>query len=265
MAEYADFCVERADKLTRPGSINDQVITALITAELVIADISTLNANAFYEIGIRHMVQKPIIHMHLVGQRIPFDIAPFRSIEFSRARPRDLREARITLKQFVDTVLSEGYEVDNPVTYARGKIQFSETATEPEKLIQDQLDTIIERIIRIEDNQNKKESAFSAEAGSPNRNRQNDLLFGAPRISDRLTNALRVRIAPLHDAPLGKSSTEINGIMSSYFDSFKKVHRDDIGDEFVVVDTQKNRAALNRLSEKAAKLPYQIEVEPFKE
>ncbi|WP_143749206.1 hypothetical protein [Mesorhizobium sp. WSM3882] len=96
---FRDFRVERADKISDPGRIDAQVITALLNAELVVADLTTLNPNALYEIGIRHTVQKPIIHMHLEGQKIPFDIASFRSIRFSRRRPRDIRDAREALKR----------------------------------------------------------------------------------------------------------------------------------------------------------------------
>jgi hypothetical protein len=148
--DYPEFRVERADKISDPGRIDAQVITALLDADLVVADLSTLNPNAFYEIGIRHTIQKPIIHMHLEGQRIPFDIASFRSIKFSRRRPSDIRAARETLKVVVAAVLAEGYEVDNPVTFSRGKIEFEKTATPSDKVVVGELDSIQRRISTIE-------------------------------------------------------------------------------------------------------------------
>jgi len=65
MTGYPEFQVKRADHDARPGLIDVQMINDLIDAELVIADLSLLNPNAFYEIGIRHMTGKPIIHMQL--------------------------------------------------------------------------------------------------------------------------------------------------------------------------------------------------------
>src|SRR5262245_29916524 len=53
----------RADQIVAPGSINTQVITRLLEVPLVIADLSLHNANAFYELAIRHMVRLPTIHM----------------------------------------------------------------------------------------------------------------------------------------------------------------------------------------------------------
>jgi hypothetical protein len=55
--------VERADKITTPGMITSQIINRLHDVELVIADLTFHNANAFYETSIRHKVAKPIIHM----------------------------------------------------------------------------------------------------------------------------------------------------------------------------------------------------------
>lgn len=83
------------------------LLNDLLTADLVIADLSGLNPNAFYEIGIRHMAQKPIIHMQLADEKIPFDVSVYRAIKFSRTRPRDIRAARLALKQQVEATHAE--------------------------------------------------------------------------------------------------------------------------------------------------------------
>jgi hypothetical protein len=75
LANFPEFDVKRADHDARPGLIDVQMINALLNAELVIADLSLLNPNAFYEIGIRHMAQKPIIHMQLAAEKPPFDVS----------------------------------------------------------------------------------------------------------------------------------------------------------------------------------------------
>jgi len=68
---FRDFKVERADHIPRPGMIDSQIITYLIEADLVVCDLAGRNANAFYELGIRHMLQKPIIHLFKRGDTIP--------------------------------------------------------------------------------------------------------------------------------------------------------------------------------------------------
>lgn len=44
--------VIRADHLENPGSINDQVINLILEADLVVADLSFHDPNAFHELGI---------------------------------------------------------------------------------------------------------------------------------------------------------------------------------------------------------------------
>jgi len=151
---FSGYQVSRADRMPNPGQITTQVITALLESELVIADLSKLNPNAFYEIGIRHMVQKPIIHMHEDGQRIPFDVAAVRSIKFSRRRPSDLRAARAQLLSMVSEALNPDHEIDNPVTFSRGTVQFEQTATDNEKLIQEQIADLSARLGVVEEHAN---------------------------------------------------------------------------------------------------------------
>ncbi len=47
----------RADEIRHAGSIDLPMYNELLTAEVVIADISTANANAFYELGLRHALK----------------------------------------------------------------------------------------------------------------------------------------------------------------------------------------------------------------
>jgi len=125
---FKDFEVIRSDKITQPGMIDSQVINNLLDADLVIADMSLLNANAFYEMGLRHMERKPIIHMFRAGETIPFDVKPYRAIPFAFEHPKQRFEARDHLKQAVDAVFAEGYQVENPVTRARGFAELSRHA-----------------------------------------------------------------------------------------------------------------------------------------
>lgn len=49
-----DFEVFRADEVDGPGTISDRLILDTINSDLVIADLTNHNANAIYELGIRH-------------------------------------------------------------------------------------------------------------------------------------------------------------------------------------------------------------------
>lgn len=123
---FSEFSVQRSDKIAAPGMIDSQIITALIEADLVIADMSMQNANAFYEMGVRHMVQKPIIHMYKAGEAIPFDVMPYRAIEFSIATQMEMKESRSRLSAAIQETFSQEFEIDTPVTRSRGMVRLKQ-------------------------------------------------------------------------------------------------------------------------------------------
>jgi hypothetical protein len=132
----------RADQIVAPGSINTQVITRLLEVPLVIADLSLHNANAFYELAIRHMIRLPTIHMIHKEWKLPFDVAPFRAITFSRDDYVDLESARASLKSTVEEVMKPGFEVENPITHSRGVIKVSEHASPEQRVLLDRLEAL---------------------------------------------------------------------------------------------------------------------------
>ncbi len=69
------YQVKRADDELRPGMISDAMINDIVNAALVVADLSELNPNAFYELAIRHGAIKPVIHIARAGTVPPFDNA----------------------------------------------------------------------------------------------------------------------------------------------------------------------------------------------
>src|SRR5690242_16702516 len=80
----------RADKVSMPGSISIDIIKRLIESDLVIADLTWSNPNVFYELAIRHIAQKPTVHVIRKGEKIPFDVQDFRAVFLST----DLVESR---------------------------------------------------------------------------------------------------------------------------------------------------------------------------
>jgi len=131
--------VKRADEEQAPGSINSQVINRLWDATLVIADMSFLNANAFYELGIAHMRRRPTIHMIHKDSQIPFDQVPYRAIEFAIKDVDDIDNAQQQLESAAIEALKEGFQVENPVTHARGFFELAERADEPTKVLASEL------------------------------------------------------------------------------------------------------------------------------
>jgi hypothetical protein len=75
--------VDRADDIKKPGIITLQVVEHLINAPMVVADLTDANANVYYELAIRHLVKKPVVHLITEGQQPPFDVAPMRYIPYN--------------------------------------------------------------------------------------------------------------------------------------------------------------------------------------
>jgi hypothetical protein len=139
---FKEFEIVRADRISSPGMIDSQVINHALDAELVIADLSFQNPNVFYEMGLRHREQKPIIHMFLVGQELPFDVKPYRAIPFSLQHPKHLAAAKDLLRKAIEAVLDPGYTVENPVTRARGYAELSKHAMPAQELILAEIESV---------------------------------------------------------------------------------------------------------------------------
>lgn len=112
--------VVRADHISTPGMIDSQIVTHLIEAKLVIADLTTRNPNAFYELGIRHMANKPVIHIYKRGERIPADVSLFRAVEISYSNAVAIGKSRVELAKAIEATFIRGFAVENPVTQSKG-------------------------------------------------------------------------------------------------------------------------------------------------
>src|SRR5262245_29034333 len=55
--EAAGLTCVRADEMAHSGVIDQKMFEMLLRADLVIADISTANPNALYELGVRHALR----------------------------------------------------------------------------------------------------------------------------------------------------------------------------------------------------------------
>ncbi|MFL7871499.1 MAG: TRAFs-binding domain-containing protein, partial [Anaerolineales bacterium] len=81
--EAAGFEPFRADESTSSGDILTDMFQELLLADLVLADLSIDNANAFYELGIRHAFRKRgIVHIQAGRAYMPFDIFNVRTLPY---------------------------------------------------------------------------------------------------------------------------------------------------------------------------------------
>ncbi|GLZ46625.1 hypothetical protein Acsp06_28100 [Actinomycetospora sp. NBRC 106375] len=112
------FEVQRADDITKSGAITSDIVTLLASSDLVVADISELNPNVFYELGVRHSLRGSgtIMIVDSTKTEVPFDLKPYRMIEFS-SDLRGIEKLREGLVRFISTSTNSDAagDRDNPV------------------------------------------------------------------------------------------------------------------------------------------------------
>lgn len=95
------------------GNIRADMFRLLLTADVVIADLSIHNANVFYELGIRHsLVKKHTILIRSDIDRFPFDLFT------DRYFPYDVQKAKESLPaliQVIEQTLRTSRDTDSPV------------------------------------------------------------------------------------------------------------------------------------------------------
>jgi hypothetical protein len=74
----------RADEEMTGGIIHKPMFERLILCEYAVADLTTANANVFYELGVRHAVRprSTVLIYAESGGRLPFDLAPMRALPY---------------------------------------------------------------------------------------------------------------------------------------------------------------------------------------
>jgi hypothetical protein len=109
----------RADKIIHSTVIDKPMYEQLLEADLVIADLSTSNANALYELGVRHALRP---HTTIViaekGFAFPFDLSHLSMLKYEHLGKeigfREVMRMRDELKQRIPVLIEKG-ETDSPV------------------------------------------------------------------------------------------------------------------------------------------------------
>lgn len=96
IAEECGYYCFRGDEIHDSGIIDISMYYGILDADLVIADISTLNPNAIYELGVRHGVRKrKTIVMIEQSNKFFFDLNHVRTITYKYPRFGGIRQSEI--------------------------------------------------------------------------------------------------------------------------------------------------------------------------
>jgi hypothetical protein len=81
-------------EIVEAGNIRADMFQLLLTADLVVADVSVHNANVFYELGIRHALRdRRTVLIRCRADDVPFDLHTDRYFVYDRAAPGAALEA----------------------------------------------------------------------------------------------------------------------------------------------------------------------------
>lgn len=77
----------RADELFTTGSVIEQIWDQIRRAKVLLADLSGKNANVFYELGLAHAAQKPVVFTTSNLDDVPFDLRHLRVVVYDLRDP----------------------------------------------------------------------------------------------------------------------------------------------------------------------------------
>lgn len=100
--EVAKLECIRCDEIGTPGWIHAEMISHLYSADVAIVDVTALNANVFYELGVRHALRRSVtVLIRRKGTEIPFNIQGLNVIEYDMEGIESINRARVKISEFI--------------------------------------------------------------------------------------------------------------------------------------------------------------------
>ncbi|MGH9278474.1 MAG: TRAFs-binding domain-containing protein [Acidimicrobiales bacterium] len=115
--EGAELDPVRADEEMVGGIVHKPMFERLILCDFAVADLTTANANVFYELGVRHAVRPySTVLMFAQGGRLPFDLALDRIFPYKLDASGRPIEVELTREALLDRLeAARAAQTDSPV------------------------------------------------------------------------------------------------------------------------------------------------------
>lgn len=129
----AGFCdIKPAYEITESGMIGNQIIDRILNDDLVVVNLTGVNPNVMYELAVRHVIARPIIHICEIGTELPFDIKGNRTIFYDNDM-LGVEELKKELKKYVAEIDFSKRYTDNPICNGTDKMEnvFASLNNEP--------------------------------------------------------------------------------------------------------------------------------------
>jgi tetratricopeptide (TPR) repeat protein len=111
----------RADEEMTGGIIHKPMFERLILCEYAVADLTTANANVFYELGVRHAVRpwSTVLLFAKGSGQLPFDVAPLRAMPYqltTEGKTADVAATKMELvKRLKEAKQAQNSAIDSPI------------------------------------------------------------------------------------------------------------------------------------------------------
>jgi hypothetical protein len=139
------YAVERGDEDKHPGAITPRILSKIIGADLVLADLTGYNPNVFYELAAAHGYHKPVVHLQKSDERPAFDVKDMRIIRYQLTDPDKLEQAVTDLRIQAEVALDSPGVIETPLT-ATGKFQALDQSADPQAEVAERLAAIEKKL-----------------------------------------------------------------------------------------------------------------------
>lgn len=113
--EDCGYEVTRADSFLDQQNILKDIVRGIASADLVVADLTALNANVLYELGICHGLNKPTILLTQSIDEVPFDLRGYR-MQLYDTRFDQAHQLIESLREIGSEHLADRIAFGNPVS-----------------------------------------------------------------------------------------------------------------------------------------------------
>lgn len=111
----AGFDVTRADDIMNAQNIIKDIVRRISESDLIVADLTDSNPNVYYELGLAHGLNKPVILLIQEIKEIPFDLRSYRVISYT-THFSDINDARKQLSDLAAGILTGTTEFGSPAS-----------------------------------------------------------------------------------------------------------------------------------------------------
>lgn len=112
--EQSGYVVKRADDIKSQNNILSDIISAIVSSDLIVADLTGSNPNVYYELGVAHALNKNVILLTQDIDELPFDLRSYRVISYS-VHFSKMNQAKEELSQLAFEAFNGSLPFSNPV------------------------------------------------------------------------------------------------------------------------------------------------------